>query len=217
MKVIMKVNNISKSYINGGIKNDVLTNINLDIMEGELTAILGRSGSGKTTLLNIMGGIDIPDKGEVFLGDKEIFCLSEKENTLLRRKEIGFVFQSYQLISVLNVFENIILPQIDNDKRYAEKILEILQISDKRLNYPNELSGGQQQRAAIARALINHPKIVLADEPTRNLDSKTEKVVTSMFHELIKEFGTTIVLITHNEDLASTAKKIVRIQDGILI
>ncbi len=214
---IIKVSNVSKSYCNGEIVVKALNRINLEIEKKELIAIVGRSGSGKSTLLNILGGLDTPTEGCVSIGGIDLFSLRDKERTLIRRKKIGYIFQSYNLVPVLNVFENIQLPQITNDGEYIQGLMKFLEIDDRKLHLPSQLSGGQQQRVAIARALANNPSIVLADEPTGNLDSKTEESVLQLFKDLIDTYHTTILIVTHNLELAQKADRIIRIEDGEII
>ncbi|MBC5745979.1 ABC transporter ATP-binding protein [Lachnospiraceae bacterium MD308] len=217
MKTIMEIKNISKTYKNGNVEVKALQHIDMALKQRELVAVLGRSGSGKSTLLSIMGGLLDPSEGDVVLNGKSIFFYSENVRTALRRKEIGFVFQAYHLIPVLTVEENIALPQIGEDKQYVNELLKVLELNDRRKHFPNELSGGQQQRVAIARALINHPKIVLADEPTGNLDSRSEKNVMDVFRILVEKYGTTILLITHNENLTKMCDRVFYLEDGRLI
>lgn len=195
-----------------------LDGINLVIEEGEFVAIVGTSGSGKSTLLHMLGGLDRPTSGSVIVDGKEIFTLKDDELTIFRRRKVGFVFQSYNLVPVLNVYENITLPiELDGnkvDKAYVEKIINTLGLKSKIYNLPNQLSGGQQQRVAIARALATKPVIVLADEPTGNLDSKTSLDVIGLLKVTSEQFQQTIVMITHNEEIAQMADRIIHIEDG---
>ena len=189
--------------------------------EGEFVSIVGTSGSGKSTLLHMLGGLDRPTSGKVFVDGKDIFSLKDEALTIFRRRKIGFVFQSYNLVPVLNVYENIVLPiELDGnkvDKAYVNDLIEILGIGEKLQNLPGQLSGGQQQRVAIARALAAKPAIVLADEPTGNLDSRTSQDVLGLLKVTGEKFGQTIVMITHNPDLAQLADRIVRIEDGMIL
>ena len=189
--------------------------------EGEFVSIVGTSGSGKSTLLHMLGGLDRPTSGKVFVDGKDIFSLKDEALTIFRRRKIGFVFQSYNLVPVLNVYENIVLHiELDGnkvDKAYVNELIEILGIGEKLQNLPGQLSGGQQQRVAIARALAAKPAIVLADEPTGNLDSRTSQDVLGLLKVTGEKFGQTIVMITHNPDLAQLADRIVRIEDGMIL
>lgn len=194
-----------------------LKNINLDIEEGKFIAIIGRSGSGKTTLLNVLCGLDIPSKGEVFICNRNLINFNEDERTRFRRTMIGFIFQSYNLIPVLNARENIELPQINEDKDYVDDLMKTMDIFDRRLHLPSELSGGQQQRVAICRALVNKPKIIFADEPTGNLDSKSEIEVLELLKDMVIKYNTTIVLITHNLELTKYADEIIVLNDGEIV
>ena len=188
--------------------------------KGEFTAIVGTSGSGKSTLLHMLGGLDRPTTGKVMVDGKDIFSLSEEQLTIFRRRKIGFVFQSYNLVPVLNLYENIVLPlELDGkkiDRGYIDQIAETLGLKDRLEALPNQLSGGQQQRVAIARALAGTPSIILADEPTGNLDSKTSQDVLSLLKVTSEKFGQTIVMITHNEEIAQMADRIIHIEDGCI-
>lgn len=210
--------NVSKIY-GENTRNPVyaLKNINLDIGEGKFVAIVGRSGSGKTTLLNILSGLDVPTKGKVSICDRNITDLNEDDRTNLRRSTIGFIFQSYNLIPVLNVRENIELPQIIDDRNYVNDLMNTMGIYDRRFHLPSELSGGQQQRVAICRALVNKPKIIFADEPTGNLDSKSEMEVIKLLKDMVVKYNTTVVLITHNLELTKQADEIVVLNDGEIV
>lgn len=215
---ILETNNLKKVYGNDETAVHALRGINLYVNKGEFLAIVGTSGSGKSTLLNMLGGLDRPSEGEVFVDGKNIFTLKEEELTIFRRRKIGFVFQDYNLVPVLNVKENIVLPvQLDGqqiDQKYLEDILNTLGLDKKRESLPGQLSGGQQQRVAIARALFSKPAIILADEPTGNLDSKTSQDVLSLLKISGQKFWQTIVMITHNEEIAQMADRIIRIEDG---
>lgn len=211
---LIELKNVSKIYDSGKVKVKALTGINLNIEKGEFISVIGRSGSGKTTLLNMIGALDVPTSGSIFINGNDISKMKDKERTILRRKEIGFIFQSYELLPVLTVEENISFPQIENDEKYVEGLMKDLELLDKKGQYPFELSGGQRQRVAVARALVNHPSLILADEPTGNLDSKTEKIVIELLYKLVKEYNTTLILITHNEELTQNADKVYQLKDG---
>ncbi|MGF7143781.1 putative ABC transport system ATP-binding protein [Anaerotaenia torta] len=218
---ILKTTELKKYY--GGSETTVraLDGVNLSVENGEFVAIVGTSGSGKSTLLHMLGGLDRPTDGSVSVDGKEIFSLKDEELTIFRRRKIGFVFQSFNLVPVLNVYENIVLPiQLDGnepDEGYVTQIVQTLGLETKLQNLPNQLSGGQQQRVAIARALAAKPAIILADEPTGNLDSKTSQDVIGLLKVTGEKFRQTIVMITHNEELAQMADRIVRIEDGKII
>ncbi|SCI89511.1 Macrolide export ATP-binding/permease protein MacB [uncultured Clostridium sp.] len=198
-----------------------LDNVNLEINKGEFVAIVGTSGSGKSTLLHMLGGLDRPSQGKVIVDNKDIFSMDNDKLTIFRRRNIGFVFQSYNLVPILNVYENIVLPiELDGNKvdtKYVDSIIETLGLTDKINRLPNKLSGGQQQRVAIARSLATKPSIILADEPTGNLDSKTEQEVLGLLKVTSKKFNQTIVMITHNEQIAQMADRIIRIEDGKIV
>lgn len=219
--IILETNNLKKYY--GTSENVVkaLDGVNLQVENGSFAAIVGTSGSGKSTLLHMLGGLDRPTEGSVVVDGKDIFTLKEEELTIFRRRKIGFVFQNYNLVPVLNVYENIVLPiELDGNKidsSYVNKIIQTLGLEQKLQNLPNNLSGGQQQRVAIARALAAKPAIILADEPTGNLDSKTSLDVIGLLKVTSKQFGQTIVMITHNEEIAQMADYIIHIEDGIII
>ena len=217
---ILKTVELKKYY--GSSENEVhaLNGVNFSVEEGEFVSIVGTSGSGKSTLLHMLGGLDRPTSGKVFVDGKDIFSLKDEELTIFRRRKIGFVFQSYNLVPVLNVYENIVLPiELDGnkvDKGYVKELINTLGIKEKLDNLPNQLSGGQQQRVAIARALAAKPAIVLADEPTGNLDSRTSQDVLGLLKVTGDKFGQTIVMITHNPELAQLADRVVRIEDGLI-
>ena len=198
-----------------------LDGVNFSVDHGEYVAVVGTSGSGKSTLLHMMGGLDTPTSGSVFVRDKDLSKMNDEQLTIFRRRNIGFIFQNYNLVPILNVYENIVLPvELDGDtvdQRFMDTIVSMLGLDDKLNNMPNQLSGGQQQRVAIARALISKPAIVLADEPTGNLDSKTSAEVLGLLKRTSEEFHQTIVMITHNNDIARLADRIVRIEDGKII
>ena len=217
---ILEITNLNKIYGKGDNKVQALKDINLSIEKGKFTAIIGPSGSGKSTLLNCIAGLDTVSSGKVMLKGKDISTLNENKLSKLRSEEFGFIFQSFNLIPVINVYENIILPiSIDDkkvDKKYIDSIIDNLGLKDKINKFPNELSGGQQQRVAIARALANKPKIIFADEPTGNLDSKTTEEVMALLGSGVKDFGQTLVMITHNNEIADMADTCIEIKDGKL-
>ena len=191
--------------------------MSVTIQKGKFVAILGRSGSGKSTLLNILAGLDKPSEGKVYIDGTDIFHLSEEKRTLLRREKIGFVFQKYELLHALTVTENIRLPELEANADYVGELLEALGIRQYETCYPDQLSGGEQQRVSIARALINHPPILFADEPTGNLDSKTERIVIDLLKNLAEKYGTSILMVTHNEDLVKDADHVIRLEDGEIV
>lgn len=218
---ILSTNNLMKIYGKGDNEVHALNGVNFSIEEGEFVAIIGTSGSGKSTLLNMIGGLDRPTSGDVIVRDKAIFTMKDEELTIFRRRNIGFVFQSYNLVPVLNVYENIVLPieldGIQPDKAFINEIIRTLGLESKQANMANNLSGGQQQRVAIARALSTKPAIILADEPTGNLDSKTSLDVLLLMQTISHRFNQTTVMITHNEEIAQMADRIVRIEDGRIV
>lgn len=215
---ILKTIDLKKYYGSGDTTVKALDGVNLTVADGEFTAIVGTSGSGKSTLLHMLGGLDRPTSGKALVDGKDIFSLKDDALTIFRRRKIGFVFQSYNLVPVLNVYENIVLPiELDGnkiDKQHINNIIETLGLAEKMNSLPNQLSGGQQQRVAIARALASKPAILLADEPTGNLDSKTSLDVMGLLKITSERFSQTIVMITHNEEIAQTADRIIRIEDG---
>lgn len=217
---ILNTINLCKTYGKDENKVEALKNINLSFEKGKFTSIVGPSGSGKSTLLHCIAGLDSISSGKVLINDIDISTLNEEEMSKFRREKFGFIFQSFNLIQAVNVYDNITLPiQIDNkkiDKKYIDKIIELLGLSDKVNKFPNELSGGQQQRVAIARALANKPEIIFADEPTGNLDSKTTNEVMNLLKTCVKEFGQTLIMITHNDEIAKVADKCIEIQDGMV-
>ena len=219
--VILETIDLKKTYGKGETAVNALNGINLKIENGEFAAIVGSSGSGKSTLLHMLGGLDRPTSGKVFVDGKDIFSLDDEELTVFRRRKTGFVFQSYNLVPVLSVYENIVLPiQLDGgrvDKKYMDEVIETLGLGSKLNSFPNQLSGGQQQRVAIARALGAKPAIILADEPTGNLDSRTSQDVLGLLKISGERFSQTIVMITHNEEIAQTADRIIRIEDGRVV
>lgn len=218
---ILKTSNLKKYYGNGENLVKAIDNDNIDIKEGEFVAIVGKSGSGKSTLLHIMGGLDNPTEGKVYINDKDIFSLKEEELAIFRRRNIGFIFQNFNLIPSLNVWENITLPVgLDGkkiNKPFVTDIINSLGLESKVDALPNTLSGGQQQRVAIARALVARPAIILADEPTGNLDSKTSDEVMSLLKTMIKKYNQTLVMITHDETIAQMADRVIYIEDGKVV
>ena len=218
---ILSTKNLRKKYGTGENEVHALDGVDLEVSKGEFVAVVGTSGSGKSTLLHMLGGLDRPTAGTVTVDGKDIFTLKDEALTIFRRRKIGFVFQNYNLVPVLNVYENIVLPvQLDGnepDKKYIDSIIGMLGLSAKLSNLPNNLSGGQQQRVAIARALAAKPAIILADEPTGNLDSRTSQDVLSLLKVSSQKFSQTIVMITHNEELAQLADRIIRIEDGRIV
>lgn len=215
---ILEIRNLKKYY---GVEPNIvraLDGVTLQIEKGEFTAIVGTSGSGKSTMLNMMGGLDKPTSGQVIIADKDISNMSEEQLTIFRRRRIGFIFQNYNLVPILNVYENIILPiELDGnkvDEFYIDKVIDLLGLREKLTSMPNNLSGGQQQRVAIARALAAKPAIILADEPTGNLDSKTSQDVLGLIKTTSHQFNQTVVMITHNDEIAQLADRTIRIEDG---
>lgn len=215
---ILQAKDLTKIYGSGENAVYALNGVNFSVEKGEFVAVVGTSGSGKSTLLHMLGGLDRPTSGSVTVDGKEIFSLKDEALTIFRRRKIGFVFQNYNLVPVLNVYENIVLPvQLDGkvpDAAYIDSIIETLGLEMKLQNLPNNLSGGQQQRVAIARALASKPAIILADEPTGNLDSKTSQDVLGLLKVTSQKYAQTIVMITHNEEIAQLADRIIRIEDG---
>jgi len=218
---IVTMENVTKVYGENETRVWGLHNVNMTVQQGEILAIVGASGSGKSTLLHIMGGVDTPTSGKVVVDGKDITRLNDEQMSVFRRRKIGFVFQAYHLIPVLSVEENITMPiLLDHrkpDKEYIEHIMEMLGIQDRRKHLPNQLSGGQQQRAAIARALANRPSLILADEPTGALDSKNGSEVITLLQNSVKQLNQTLVLITHNIDLAREADRIIKLADGEIV
>ena len=214
----LKVSNLKKTYGKGESKIHAIDGINIEIEPNKFTAIIGPSGSGKSTLLHCMAGLDKPSSGNIYLDDIDIYTMGDDKLSKLRREEFGFIFQSYNLIPVINVYDNIVLPvAIDKKKEdgdYIDDLINKLGISNQVNKFPNELSGGQQQRVAIARALSNKPSVIFADEPTGNLDSKTTDEVMDILKMCVKEFKQTLVMITHNEDIANMADRVITIKDG---
>ena len=218
---ILKVENITKIYGKGENKVVALDNVSFSVEKGEFVAIVGASGSGKSTLLHILGGVDKPTSGKVFIDGTDIFNLNDDKLSIFRRRQIGLVYQFYNLLPILNVEENIVLPMsLDNRKvsnEEKEKMLKILGLSERKNHLPNELSGGQQQRVAIGRALITNPTIILADEPTGNLDSKSSDEIVTLLKKTNKDLKQTIIMITHNLEIAAIADRIIKIEDGKIV
>ena len=215
---ILETRDLKKYYGNGDIQVKALDGVNLAIEEGEFAAVVGTSGSGKSTLLHMLGGLDYATGGTVTVAGKKIFELNENELTIFRRRQIGFIFQSYNLVPILSVYENIVLPiELDGntvDRAYVDRVIDVLGLKDRLQSLPSQLSGGQQQRVAIARALAAKPSILLADEPTGNLDSRTSQDVLGLLKVTGEKFAQTIIMITHNEEIAQLADRIIRIEDG---
>lgn len=218
---ILTSQNLCKYYGSGENMVKALDNVSVSIDDGEFVSIIGTSGSGKSTLLNMLGGLDRPTSGDVYVKNKKLSDMNDEELTIFRRRNIGFIFQNYNLVPVLNVYENIVLPiELDGtkiDKNYIQTIIKTLGLNEKANAMPNQLSGGQQQRVAIARALAAKPAIILADEPTGNLDSKTGMDVISLLKVTSRKFQQTIVMITHNEEIAIMANRMIRIEDGKVV
>lgn len=219
--IILKAENLKKYYDKDVNIVKALDGVDIEIKKGEFVSIVGTSGSGKSTLLHMLGGLDRVTDGKVYVDDKDIFSMTDDQLTVFRRRNIGFVFQNYNLVPILNVYENIVLPiELDGnkiDKNHVDNIIKTLGLTEKINNLPNNLSGGQQQRVAIARALATKPAIILADEPTGNLDSKTSQEVLGLLKISSEKFNQTIVMITHNEEIAQLADRIIRIEDGQIV
>ena len=218
---ILKIENLSKYYGNDNNQVKALDNINLEIQEGEFISITGTSGSGKSTLLHIIGSVDEPTSGKVLLENNDIYAMNDEEQSKLRRKKIALIYQFYNLIPTLNVKENITLPtMLDNgmvDENYLNELIDLLGLKDRVTHLPNELSGGQQQRVSIGRALMNKPSIILADEPTGNLDSKNSKEIMELLKTANEKYHQTIIMVTHDKELAKYAKRIITIEDGKIV
>ena len=210
---ILQTTDLKKYYGEKPNITKALDGVSLSVEHGEFVAIVGTSGSGKSTLLNMIGGLDVPTSGKVIVDGKDLSTLKDEQLTIFRRRKIGFIFQNYNLVPVLNVYENIVLP-VELDKNYMQEVVRMLGLEDRLNNMPNNLSGGQQQRVAIARALVSKPAIVLADEPTGNLDSRTSSDVLGLLKVSSQKFHQTLVMITHNNEIAQLADRIVRIEDG---
>lgn len=221
MEYILETKNLKKYYGQEPNITRALDGVDVQVERGEFVSIIGTSGSGKSTLLNMLGGLDIPSSGSVKIGGREIGKMNDEQLTVFRRRNIGFVFQNYNLVPILNVYQNIVLPiELDGnkvDKRYVKEIIRLLHLEEKLENLPNNLSGGQQQRVAIARALASKPAIILADEPTGNLDSRTSLEVMQLLKMTSTEFSQTLVMITHNPELAQIADRMIHIEDGKIV
>lgn len=217
---ILRVENLTKSYGKNETKVDAIKNVSLSVEKGTFIAITGPSGSGKSTLLHLLGGVDRPTSGKVYINDVDIYNLKTKDLAIFRRRNIGLIYQFYNLIPVLNVKENILLPaELDNrdiDREYFDDLMKTLGLIDREKHLPNQLSGGQQQRTSIGRALINRPAIILADEPTGNLDSKNSKEILELLKLSVKKYNQTLIMITHDKNMALQADRIISIEDGII-
>ena len=218
--VLLEVKNLSKTYGNGEAAVHALKNVSFRVPKGEYVAVVGESGSGKSTLLNLIGGLDTPTSGKVWIDGRDIFSMKERSLTVFRRRSIGFIFQSFHLIPELTVEQNIIFPLLLDyrkpDKKYLEELLSVLNLKERRRHLPGQLSGGQQQRVAIGRALITRPALILADEPTGNLDTKNTSEVVSLLKEASRRYEQTILMITHSRSIAQTADRILQVSDGVL-
>ncbi len=218
---ILKVQNLTKTYKSGSVEVKALNNVSFTVDKGDFVAIVGASGSGKSTLLHILGGVDRPTSGNVYLNGKDVYKLNENNLAIFRRREVGLIYQFYNLIPILNVKENITLPVLlDNktvDTKYLNEIIHTLGLEARVSHLPNELSGGQQQRVSIGRALMNHPALLLADEPTGNLDSKASSEIMELLKVSNEKYGQTIIMITHDKNLALSAKRIITINDGVIV
>ena len=218
---ILKVENLIKKYGKGENEVIAINDVSLSVEKGKFVAIVGSSGSGKSTLLHLIGGVDRPTSGKVYIEGKDIYSLNSDKLAIYRRRNIGIIYQFYNLLPILNVEENITLPcELDGkkaDKKKLDELLKILGLEDRRLHLPNELSGGQQQRVAIGRSLINNPAIILADEPTGNLDSKASEDIVNLLREANKKYEQTIIMVTHNLDIAKQADRIIQIEDGKIV
>lgn len=218
---IVRMENVGKSYGEGNSRVEALKGINLSIQQGEFVSIVGVSGSGKSTLLHILGGLDRPSSGQVWIGDHNIYEYTDDELSIFRRRKVGLIFQFFNLIPVLNVQENIALPTLLDDEpidmTHLDEIIEVLGLEERRTHLPSELSGGQQQRVSIGRALINRPHLILADEPTGNLDTRNTKEVMDLLRLMAKKYNQTIILITHDLTIASASDRIITIEDGSII
>ena len=217
---ILNVQDLCKSYGEGEAKVDALKHVSFSLEKGEFAAVIGESGSGKTTLLNCIGALDTPTSGQILLDGQDLFTMKEEERTIFRRRSIGFIFQSFQLVSELNVEQNIIFPLLLDYRRPnqtdVEEILELLGLQDRRKHLPGQLSGGQQQRVAIGRALITRPRLILADEPTGNLDSRNSRDVIALLTSASRRYRQTILMITHNRNLTASVDRVFQVSDGIL-
>lgn len=217
---LLEVKNICKTYGSGETAVKALRNVSFSVPKGEYVAIVGESGSGKSTLLNMIGALDMPTSGKVLIDGKDIFSMNDRKLTVFRRRNIGFIFQAFNLIPELTVEQNMIFPLLLDyqkpDKRYLEELLTVLNLKDRRNHLPSQLSGGQQQRVAIGRALITRPSLILADEPTGNLDSQNSSEVIALLKETSKKYEQTIIMITHNRSIAQTADRVLQVSDGTL-
>ena len=217
---LLEVKNICKTYGSGETAVKALKNINFSVPKGQYAAIIGESGSGKSTLLNMIGALDLPTSGKVFIDGKDIFSMNEQKLTIFRRRNIGFIFQAFNLVLELTVEQNIIFPLLLDyqkpDKAYLEELLTVLNLKERRNHLPNQLSGGQQQRVAVGRALITRPALILADEPTGNLDTQNSREVIALMKKASKKYQQTILMITHNRSIAQTADRVLQVSDGIL-
>ena len=218
---ILKVENLCKQYGKGENKVTALDNVSFTVNKGEFVAIVGASGSGKSTLLHLIGGVDRPTSGKVFIDGKDIYKFNDDELAIFRRRQVGLIYQFYNLIPILNVKENITLPlKLDNrniDKKRLDELIKVLGLEERRTHLPNELSGGQQQRTSIGRAMITNPAIILADEPTGNLDSKASDEIVALLKKSNKDYKQTIIMITHNLEIAKVADRIIKIEDGKIV
>ncbi len=217
---LLEVKQICKTYGSGETAVRALKNVSFSVPKGEFVAVVGESGSGKSTLLNMVGALDTPDSGKVLIDGRDIFAMKESRLTVFRRRNIGFVFQAFNLIPELNVEQNIIFPVLldhqEPDKRYLEELLTVLDLKERRKHLPSQLSGGQQQRAAIGRALITRPSLILADEPTGNLDTQNSSEVIALLKEASRKYEQTIVMITHNRSIAQAADRVLQVSDGVM-
>lgn len=217
---LLEVKDICKTYGNGETAVQALKHVSFSVPKGEFVAVVGESGSGKSTLLNTLGALDTPTSGKVYIDGKDIFAMKEKQLTVFRRRNIGFIFQAFNLIPELTVEQNMMFPVLLDyqkpNKKYLEELLTVLNLKERRNHLPNQLSGGQQQRVAIGRALLTRPSLILADEPTGNLDSKNSSEVIALLHEASKKYAQTIIMITHSHSIAQTADRVLKVSDGVL-
>lgn len=217
---LLEVKDICKTYGNGETAVQALKHVSFSVPKGEFVAVVGESGSGKSTLLNTLGALDTPTSGKVYIDGKDIFAMKEKQLTVFRRRNIGFIFQAFNLIPELTVEQNMMFPVFLDyqkpNKKYLEELLTVLNLKERRNHLPNQLSGGQQQRVAIGRALLTRPSLILADEPTGNLDSKNSSEVIALLHEASKKYAQTIIMITHSQSIAQTADRVLKVSDGVL-
>lgn len=217
---LLEVKDICKTYGNGETAVQALKHVSFSVPKGEFVAVVGESGSGKSTLLNTLGALDTPTSGKVYIDGKDIFAMKEKQLTVFRRRNIGFIFQAFNLIPELTVEQNMMFPVLLDyqkpNKKYLEELLTVLNLKERRNHLPNQLSGGQQQRVAIGRALLTRPSLILADEPTGNLDSKNSSEVIALLHEASKKYAQTIIMITHSQSITQTADRVLKVSDGVL-